>query len=263
MLIIYSNPDLLVVFLDARSTVNLENSLRQLIHSRDAKFWDKDHKDAILWLSTTKTAWPVILDNADDPEMDLSPYLPMGKGNHIVITSRNPVRRVLAPNSNHEVGKLDLDNSIKLLLSTSQYPDTETNRAYAKDIVGALHHHSLAIVQAGGYIIHNQNLSQYLSILKQRRDQILSDDQVEEPSYHLTVYASLQLSFDQIPPVTRDVLWVLSFLNSTQVDEEILVRAATVQFIQYSDAIDIIPSLREKLEYAAGVLKPLFCPVGE
>jgi hypothetical protein len=150
MLIPRRNPDLLVFFLDARSKLNVESGLQLLIRSRDARYWNKEPKDAIVWLGNTKTPWLVILDNADDPNMDLSPYMPAGEGNHFIITSRNPERRILTPDSNYEVGKLDPGDSITLLLSTSQYPDTDVNRTYAHDITAALHHHSLAVVQAGG-----------------------------------------------------------------------------------------------------------------
>lgn len=256
------NPELLV-FLDARSTLNLENGLRQLIRSRDAQFWKKDHQDAVLWLATTRSKWLVILDNADDPNMDISPYLPAGEENHIVITSRNPVRQVLAPDSNYEVGKLDPDDSVHLLLSTSRYPNTDVNRRHARDIAVTVHHHSLAIVQAGGYILKNHRLSQYVSILNKKRDQLLSKKHIEQPNYPLAVYASFQLSFDLLPQVTQDILWVFSFLNSAQIDETILIKATATSFIEDYDAVDTIPQLREKLEHAAQQLKTLFCPSGE
>jgi hypothetical protein len=207
---------LVVFFLDARSKVNLENGLQRLIRSRDARYWNKDHEDGIVWLATTKTPWMVILDNADNPNIDLSPYMPAGEGNHFVITSRNPERRILAPDSNYEVGKLDPSDSIELLLSTSQYPNTDPNRTCAQEITTALHHHSLAIAQAGGYILKNRRLSQYLSILNRKRDQLLSKKQIEQPNYTMTVYASFQLSFDQLPQVAQEILWVFSFLNSTK-----------------------------------------------
>lgn len=250
-------------FLDARSKVNLENGLERLIRSRDARYWNKSHEDATIWLATTKTPCLVIFDNADDPDMDLSPYMPAGKGKHFVITSRNPTRAILGPDSSHEVGKLDPSDSIKLLLSTCRYPDTDANRTYAGEITVALHHHSLAIVQAGGYILKNRRLSQYLSILKRKRDQLLSKKHVEQPNYPLTLYASFRLSFDQLPPITQDILWVLSFLNSTQIDEVILTRAATTGFIQAIGKIDTVSHLRDKLEFQAKSLKQLFLPNGE
>jgi hypothetical protein len=111
--------------------------------------------------------------------MDLSPYLPTGEENHIVITSRNPVRRILAPDSNYEVQKLDPDNSSILLFSISQSPKTEVNRRHAQEITTALHHHPLAVAQAGGYILKNRRLSQYLSILNKKREQLLSKEHVE------------------------------------------------------------------------------------
>jgi hypothetical protein len=189
--------------------------------------------------------------------------MPAGEGNHFVITSRNPDRRDLAPDSNYEVGNLDPNDSVKLLLSTSQYSDTDTNRTYAREITIALHHHSLAIVQAGGYILKNRRLSQYLMTLNKKRDQLLSKKHVEQPNYPLTLYASFQLSFDQLSTVTQDILWVLSFLNSTQIDEAILIKSASTSFMQDSVYDIIMPLLKDELERAAERLKQLFCPSGD
>src|SRR5947207_11096341 len=41
-------------------------------------------------LANTLQAWLLVFDNADDPNLSLSSYLPPGNRGHIIITSRNP-----------------------------------------------------------------------------------------------------------------------------------------------------------------------------
>jgi hypothetical protein len=41
-------------------------------------------------LINTSQAWLLVFDNADDPELSLTPYLPAGDPGDIIITSRNP-----------------------------------------------------------------------------------------------------------------------------------------------------------------------------
>ncbi|PVF99233.1 hypothetical protein CPB86DRAFT_814029 [Serendipita vermifera] len=60
-----------VYFLDASSRAALETNLKNLVNSQSDIY-----TDALVWLANTKRDWLIIMDNADDPLLDLAKFLP-------------------------------------------------------------------------------------------------------------------------------------------------------------------------------------------
>jgi hypothetical protein len=82
-----------VFWIDASTAENAETSFAKIDgyvrdganHSKAASFSATMH-----WLLQSRKPWLLILDNADDPELDVSQYIPAGSHGHILITTRNP-----------------------------------------------------------------------------------------------------------------------------------------------------------------------------
>jgi hypothetical protein len=126
-----------VYLLDASSKETLEADLQALVQSQSDVY-----TDALLWLASTTRDWLIIMDNADDPSLEISLFLPRCSHGHVIITTRDRHRGILAPISTHAVDGLPLEESTTLLLNTSQYEDnvaTGNSREKLRRNQGACH----------------------------------------------------------------------------------------------------------------------------
>ena len=65
---------------------------------------DEDSKVVKQWLSNTQEPWLLIIDNADDPSIDVSESFPTGNRGSILLTSRNPECKLHATVGSCELG---------------------------------------------------------------------------------------------------------------------------------------------------------------
>ncbi|OTB19701.1 hypothetical protein K445DRAFT_52537 [Daldinia sp. EC12] len=100
-----------------------------------------------------KHLWLLILDNADDPNIDYQQYFPSGTRGAVIITSRNPGCRTYATVGSEDLTGLNKEHCISLLQqrikSASDLSEVDSDdAARVVDILGS---HTLAILQAGAY----------------------------------------------------------------------------------------------------------------
>ena len=174
MLTIHRYRDAAVYFFNASSEAILKVDFKLSIRARDPASHSKSHEDALLWFSNRKDQWFIIMDNADDPSVDLFCFIPKSSRGNIVITTRNATYKKLAPNSSHHIEGLSPADASKLILKCSSYLDNEANRAYALLISKELGYFPLALVHAAAYISDHQCLSTYLNTYHERRAQLLN-----------------------------------------------------------------------------------------
>ncbi|XDG07755.1 hypothetical protein ABKA04_007370 [Annulohypoxylon sp. FPYF3050] len=97
--------------------------------------------------------WLLVLDNADDPQVDYQQYLPSGTRGTVLITSRNPECQRYATIGNEDLGSLDKEDCIDLLLQAARLDTQPLNiHSDAQRVIEILGSHTLAILQAGAYI---------------------------------------------------------------------------------------------------------------
>lgn len=123
------------------------------------------------WLSRCTSPWLLIVDNADDPKIDLPKYLPSTGSGHILITTRNPGVRDLASGGEEGCVKLsgmDPEEGVALLLQTA-YPEIAVQTHDPKDLSLAqvlakqLGYLAIALAYAGASIrTRYHTLSEYL-----------------------------------------------------------------------------------------------------
>jgi hypothetical protein len=109
-------------------------------------------EDAVQWLAQQEHEWLLVLDNADDPELSLNPWIPACRHGNIIITTRNPACSSYAPKWSVEIGSMDPEEAVLLLLKCSRAENSPEASKIAGIIVYELGQLALAIVQAGSFI---------------------------------------------------------------------------------------------------------------
>jgi hypothetical protein len=117
---------------------------------RRAQSWE----DARLGIANLKHPWLLVLDNADDPDLDYQQYFPDSSLGVVMLTSRNDECQQYATAKSIVLEGLSDEAARKLLLKAAQVPQNQHNvlDEDAKNVAGLLQAHPLALIQAGAYI---------------------------------------------------------------------------------------------------------------
>ena len=170
-----------VLWVDASSDENAEAGFASLGQEmgKGASFAAGIH-----WLSRYSHPWLLILDNADDPEMDISKYLPDGVRGHVLITTRNPSAIMYATAGYVRFRGMDPEEAVNLLLRTASadidpLSANPKNRTLAQAIASELGYLALALTQAGAAIRGKiYTLERYLQYYLGDRKRMLSRSRV-------------------------------------------------------------------------------------
>ncbi|KAJ7438583.1 hypothetical protein FB451DRAFT_1378166 [Mycena latifolia] len=201
-----------VYFVDSSSQQTIENDLATLAL---AKKVGKTFQDSLLWLANQHREWLIVFNNADDINLNLVQYFPSGSHGNILVTSRNPDLRQLAQ-ATHKVEQMALEEAINLLLSAAHYDIMEiTNRDVGK-----------RIVQAGAYISSSCALQTYLDLYEQAASRMqLLHQKPPQSEYGWSVYATWQISFDNLSSQARELLKLCSLIHHDGITEGIFKQA--------------------------------------
>jgi tetratricopeptide (TPR) repeat protein len=204
-----------VFWVDASSEENAENSFASLGQQmgKGATFMGGMH-----WLSQCAKPWLMVIDNADDPEMDVSRYFPVGGSGHILITTRNPGAEIYATAGHLRFSGLEPEEAVKLLLKTAFLngepppPESDSQRT-AQKIASELGYLALAIANAGTSIRRNiYTLEMYLRHYLGHRKEMITSKGIS--------------TADQANIITT---WEIPFQ-----------RIASRKSLEYRDAVDLI-----------------------
>jgi hypothetical protein len=94
-------------------------------------------EEAFAWLVSKKDRWLLVLNNADDPELDLHEFFPECAHGDILITTRNQqvINHATGPESYSCVGGMQPEDALELLLKTSGVDIKEESVNVAKKLV--------------------------------------------------------------------------------------------------------------------------------
>ncbi|KAJ7440014.1 hypothetical protein FB451DRAFT_1191801 [Mycena latifolia] len=224
-----------VYFVDSSSQQTLENDLVTLALTKKV---GKTFQDSLLWLSNQHTEWLIVFNNADDVNLNLGQYFPSGSHGNILVTSRNSDLRQLAQ-ATRKVEQMPLEEATDLLLSAAQYDMMEVaNRDVGK-----------RIVQAGAYISSSHALQTYLDLYEQTASRMqLLHQKPPQSDYGWSVYATWQLSFENLSSQAKELLKLCSFIHHDGITEVIFKQATLYQVTPYGPTeLD----LREPLGFLA------------
>ncbi len=204
-----------IFYVDASTDNNAESGFYATAECCDLKGCDPPRTRR--WLSNQKDPWLLILDNADDPAMELPKYFPGGSRGTILITTRNPDLKKLATVGSSEVGRMNVEDAASLLLKASESgdPQSDTSKALATKIVDTLGCLALAIVHAAALIRQRIcRLEEYTEIFNKHRQRLLSNSSGRLPRAECDVYATWHVSRAAIQSIgTTTSVIALELLN--------------------------------------------------
>lgn len=155
------------------------------------------------WLSQTSKPWLLALDNANDPDMDLSRFIPFTGNGHVLITTRNPGARLHNTVGCFQFHGMDPEESVTLLLRLA-YPEREARDMIQKygttagRIASELGYLALALKQAAFTIRRGlRPLERYLQSLLGCRKSLLSQPMVTSAT-EANIIATWEMPFTGI-----------------------------------------------------------------
>jgi tetratricopeptide (TPR) repeat protein len=189
------------------------------------------------WLSNLEEPWLLIINNADDPNLDLPDLFPEGDRGHILVSTRNPDFRVHATVGSTEFKGLKENEALILLLRAADIPlpwDSATEST-GNQITYALGYLALALVQAGALILRRIcEIKDYLEFYDQHRKKLSlhqSSKGLRERD-QFTVYAtwdlslnSLQLRRTEASMDAAQILSIVAFFHFEHIRVDIFTRA--------------------------------------
>ena len=225
-----------IFWVDATTAETIQLSLQDIATDRDARASgiERSTKSVLQWLSSVKHDWLIVFDNASD---GVSEYMPMGDQGNFLFTSRNPnLARLVSVEDNVEVGDMEEDDAILLLLRSSRLDETSAQaKEAARLIVKELCCLPLAVDQAGAAIMSGLcSIDDYLCRYHQYRQDLLTDPTFKGASnYGRAVYATWDLSFKAIRAMGSGdaenaiaIMQTFAFFHHDNIGEDIIKRAA-------------------------------------
>lgn len=230
---------------------------------------------AMHWLSHCKQPWLLVLDNADDPDTDISNYYPSEGNGHILITTRNPNAIEHATAGHLRFHGMEPHEATSLLLKAaypshqSSQPTTPSKWQLAEGIAIELGYLPLAIAHAGATIRRNiYTLDRYLKYYLTQRRSTLSHSRLQSVD-EINIVATWEIPFQKI--VSREsiehrdavgLMHIFAFMHYDAIPERIFQRSwegfrtSKYHLKQYPDILQPIwnEGVQARFRRAIGVL---------
>ena len=188
------------------------------------------------WLAWNSQRWLLIIDNADNPDIDYSKYIPSSIRGDILLTTRNPECGTYNTVGSETLGDLEPQLARKLLLRATNITESrwKEEEEAATAVVKILGSHTLAIIQAGAFVRQNLcTLEDYPTIFQQQKGQLLKFYSKQNLSVYSNVYTTFEVSAEYLQksnlPESLDalnLLHTLAFMHNSGISETMFQRAS-------------------------------------
>lgn len=183
-------------------------------------------EDGLRWLSSQEDEWLLILDNADDPTLNLGLWIPTCSHGNVIITSRNPACRLYAPTYAVEVREMANEEACSLILNISGTILTDETRAIALEIVTRLGCLALAVAHAGSYIATSSSIGDYLPLYCKHRSELLREHPLQfTDQYRWSVYTTWEMNYGKLSSPAKYFVKLCAFFHFANIQWEIFERA--------------------------------------
>jgi tetratricopeptide (TPR) repeat protein len=222
-----------VFWIDATTDATAEMGFAELggMAKKDTTF-----EAGIHWLSNCQEPWLLVIDNADNHDMDVSRYFPAGGRGHIILTTRNPNNVVHATIGEANFREMEEEDAITLLLKAARQPGAEDykdldQRRLAKPIASALGYLAIAIIHAGATIRRRLfTLESYLRVYE--RELMNSKLLPSASTFERSITTTYEIPFSETMKRTdlaavdaTQILQIFAFLHFQQIPATIFGRA--------------------------------------
>ena len=208
-----------------------------------------------VWLANTRHSWLLIIDNADDPNIDYAAFFPSGNGGNIILTTRNAQCRDHQTVGFEDLNHLNLQDATSLLFKAARIAESsrEDDQNAAERIVKTLGSHTLAIIQAGAYIKQQRcSLEDYPAHFRQQEERLLKYHPQQAQSTYGTVFATFETSATRLEssqdPSATDALSLLQILGFIHYEE--------IPGLMFSRATEKAIAIRENIDRPKHSEKP-------
>ena len=205
-----------IFWVDGRDKKSINNGFAAI--ARLCGHQDESHEDVIMWLQNSKHTWLLILDNADNKDLDMAQFLPAGRNGSILITTRltECAKHQTVGNDHYE--RLSQDTAIDLLFKACHNEGSarSEHEDHARAIVELLGCCALAVIQAGAAISQGLcSLERYRDIFRVQRQGLLECFPKQARSEYGGVYATFEVTAryleDRDDQIAKDALQLLNF----------------------------------------------------
>ncbi|QRV92257.1 kinesin light chain [Ceratobasidium sp. AG-Ba] len=221
-----------IVFVDATTH---ETAMATLAGFANEKNIGNSHDSALKWLGNQRERWLMIIDNADDPDVDIRRYFPTGDHGSILVTTRIKQHAALArgDDSDRQVASMKQDEALGLLLKAAKLKETSlpaAERQAATRLLEDVGYLALAVVQAGAYIFSAEcTIADYYDMFLRHRKNALEQSTrlpVKTSDYKHSVYTTWHMSYKKLGKRAQQLLHFTAFMHHTNITEDIFRRAA-------------------------------------
>ncbi|KAG8796158.1 hypothetical protein FRC12_003749 [Ceratobasidium sp. 428] len=224
-----------IVYVDATTR---ESTVASLKGFALAKKLGETHEAALQWLELSSQRWLLVFDNADDPGLKVSGFIPGGPHGSVLITTRLRTLVMLGqpqgPRSDCVVGGMNAEEGLELLLKRARIQDEiipSEELESATQLVRDLGYLALAIVHAGAYIwcskasftSYRKQCLEHTRFALERYSKLPGNTE----EYEKTVYTTWVMSYQRLQPHTQQLFGLMAYMHHGGITEDIFERAAS------------------------------------
>ena len=255
-----------VFFIDGTSVETIKHEMVRHVRSLGRAHSQKSFNESMRFLSQPVENGErlLVIDNADNPELDLPVFLPRWKHGTVIITTRNLSHGQISSKSHLRLDVMSEDESIELLArgSGKESPLPEQDRQAASMVAEELGYLPIALVQAASYMFATKcSAEAYIALLRTSRKRVLSNPAMSQLDMrYQTAFAAFDASYIHLPSVAQKFLHLLSFFNRQNFPIEFVAIAANAGFS--TDEYNYL-ARGEEFERGKRCLQDIFCPSGQ
>ncbi|KAG8628804.1 hypothetical protein KVT40_002669 [Elsinoe batatas] len=251
-----------VFWIDARTSLQADLGFANL--ARRFGRPNSDLEQAKQTLANEHRRWLLILDDAHDPTIDYSAYMPSGGRGCILLTSRNPACGRYATAFHATLSGLTDDEGLELLQKTIERHSglTVGEPSSLRPISSMLHNHPLALRHAGMYMANGGcTPSQYVDVHSGNLQRSLHLVAADERSHKGTILATFEASLEEVAALFQGA-WHANYdsvdgqdVQSHHDPQSLNQSMIPSPFLESSDAlaVDFVQALRTFEEPAVSI----------
>jgi tetratricopeptide (TPR) repeat protein len=226
-----------VFFIDGSSESRYQADLVRYVRALGIEHSQKSFDEALFFISDDDSNGErlLIIDNADDPAMNVEELLPQCEHGAIIITTRNRILGHLAPNGHLELDSMSEGEAIEALTRASlqPWPLIEAVAPEVKRICSELGYLPIALVQAGSYMAQTVTTPiAYLSKLQESRTTVMKHPAAGQRDMrrYKSAYAAFDASYKALPQRVQKVLRLFGRFHWNQFPVDHIQRAGSNGF---------------------------------